>query len=81
MLIFYDRKKHTLNMSRDIMGRIFMIKLNAYIQTYDLRRVAPKIEITQHFENTTKSQQVSMCPLLKFCAKLDPKLQKQFKSI
>lgn len=28
VVFFYDRKNNTVNMSRDIIGRIFMIKVN-----------------------------------------------------
>ena len=65
-----------MNLSRDIMGRIFMIKLNSYVGTWDLRRVAPKIELTSHMEDSNVVRKIEMCPLMKFTARTDNKLQR-----
>lgn len=57
-----------------------MINLNRYLGTWDLRRVAPKIELVNHMDSGSV-QQCDMCPLMKFCARLDTKLQRSFNQI
>lgn len=64
-------------MSKDIIGRTFMIRLNAYGSNWDMRRVAPKITISNCLEGGHQVK-INMCPLMKYCSRLDPKLQKQF---
>ena len=63
------------------MGRIFMIKLNSYVGTWDLRRVAPKIELVSHMEDSNCLRKIEMCPLMKFTTRMDTKLQRQFNTI
>ena len=70
VVFFFDRRKHCVNHSRDVMGKIFMIKLNEKIGLWDVRRVSPTVKL---YNPLVGAQiEIEMCPLMKFCALLDP---------
>jgi len=74
VIYFYDRKKHVANQSFDILGRIFMILVNKKLGTWDLRRVAPSIQVNAQYWDARETTE--MCPMMQFAARLDPKIIK-----
>ena len=71
MVYVYDRRKYFKNVCLDTIGRFFIQKLNKYIGTWDIRRVAPQIIAPSMWSNPFEP--IAMCPSLQFAARIDSK--------
>ena len=62
VVYYYDRRKSCKNLSKDLIGRNFMLKLNRVVGSWDLRRVSPKIVTPNFWEPDVV--ETEMCPSL-----------------
>ena len=71
VVAFFDRRLNENRKPLDVMTKMFIIRLNTFAGTWDIRRAAPVCKVQNPFALQSETK---MCSLMKYCARVDPKL-------